>query len=207
MKDATDRIVGDGKSILLSQLADKVVKNKPRSTPQSSHPSEAKPAENSFRENMELVTNVNQSLLKEGVLLVKEDSELYEVNEATIVVILCDGTCNHRDIEECDLSACVGLKELMVGNDCLRNVRELKLSEFDSLENISFGSKCFSNTSGGMEVIGCGALKKMVIGGMCCINWVSFTLKDCGVEEVRIGDGCFVNCENTVFESCIHCID
>lgn len=204
MKDATDRIVGDGKSILLSQLADKVVKNKPRSTPQSSHPSEAKPAENSFRENMELVTNVNQSLLKEGVLLVKEDSELYEVNEATIVVILCDGTCNHRDIEECDLSVCVGLKELMVGNDCLRNVRELKLSEFVSLENISFGSNCFSNMSGGMEVIGCGALKKMVIGGMCCINWVSFTLKDCGVEEVRIGDGCFAKCENTVFESCIH---
>ena len=95
----------------------------------------------------------------------------------------------------------------MVGSNCLRNVRELKLSEFVSLENISFGSNCFSNTSGGMEVIGCGALKKMVIGGMCCINWVSFTLKDCGVEEVRIGDGCFAKCENTVFESCIHCID
>lgn len=207
MKDATDRIVGDGKSILLSQLADKVVKDKLRPVPQPSRLSEAKPAENSFRENVELVTNVNQSLLKEGVLLVKEDSELYEADETTIVVILCDSTCNHRDIEECDLSACVGLKELMVGSNCLRNVRELKLSEFDSLENISFGSKCFSNTSGGMEVSDCGALRKMVIGGVCCEDWVSFTLKDCGVEEVRIGDGCFVNCENTVFESCIHCID
>ena len=26
-------------------------------------------------------------------------------------------------------------------------------------------------------------------------------MKNCGVEEIRIGDGCFVNCENTVFES------
>ena len=26
-------------------------------------------------------------------------------------------------------------------------------------------------------------------------------MKNCGVEEVSIGDGCFVNCENTVFEN------
>ena len=196
--------MNDGKSILLSQLADKVVKKKSRPALQPSHSSDAKPAENSFRENMELVTNVNQSLLKEGVLLVKEDSELYEADETTIVVILCDGTCNHRDIEECDLSACARLKELMVGSNCLQNVKEWKLSGFESVESISFGSNCFSNTSGGMEVSDCGALRKLVIGGVCCANWVSFTLKDCGVEEVSIGDGCFVKCENTVFESCIH---
>ena len=196
--------MNDGKSILLSQLADKVVKKKSRPAPQPSHSSDAKAAENSFRENMELVTNVNQSLLKEGVLLVKEDSELYEADETTIVVILCDGTCNHRDIEECDLSACARLKELMVGSNCLQNVKEWKLSGFESVESVSFGSNCFSNTSGGMEVSDCGALRKLVIGGVCCANWVSFTLKDCGVEEVSIGDGCFVKCENTVFESCIH---
>ena len=41
----------------------------------------------------------------------------------------------------------------------------------------------------------------MVIGSGCCVDWSSFLLKNCGVVEVSIGDGCFVNCENTVFES------
>ena len=49
------------------------------------------------------------------------------------------------------------------------------------------------------------AAKKMaVIHGKSdwdCVNWSSFTLKNCEVVEVSIGDGCFVNCESVVFES------
>ena len=51
------------------------------------------------------------------------------------------------------------------------------------------------------EMSECEKLKSVVIGGGCFVNWSSFTLKNCGVVEVSIGDGCFVSCENTVFES------
>ena len=64
------------------------------------------------------------------------------------------------------------------------------------------GMKCFCKSDGGVfEVSGCERLKSVVIGSGCCVNWKSFTVKNCSIEEVIIGDGCFVNCENTVFES------
>ena len=34
------------------------------------------------------------------------------------------------------------------------------------------------------------------------MKWGSFILKNCdAIQEVSIGDGCFVNCESTVFKS------
>ena len=34
------------------------------------------------------------------------------------------------------------------------------------------------------------------------MNWNGFVMKDCeSVEEVSVGDGCFMSCENIVFDS------
>ena len=41
----------------------------------------------------------------------------------------------------------------------------------------------------------------MKVGDGSCVEWRGFVMRDCGVEEVSIGDGCFMNCENTVLES------
>ena len=46
----------------------------------------------------------------------------------------------------------------------------------------------------------CNALKRVSIGDECCSEWSEFVLKNCSVEEVSIGDGCFVYFQNTVFE-------
>ena len=40
-------------------------------------------------------------------------------------------------------------------------------------------------------------LKHLKIGSDSCVEWSEFVLDRCGVEEVEIGDGCFVNCEKT----------
>ena len=41
-----------------------------------------------------------------------------------------------------------------------------------------------------------------MIGGGCCVKWSSFTLRNCdAIQEVVIGDGCFMSCESIVFES------
>ena len=41
-----------------------------------------------------------------------------------------------------------------------------------------------------------------MVGEGCCVNWSSFVMRNCdSLQEVSIGDGCFVRCENTVFES------
>ena len=31
-----------------------------------------------------------------------------------------------------------------------------------------------------------------------CVGWSEFVMSNCGVEEMDIGDGCFVNCEKTM---------
>ena len=95
-----------------------------------------------------------------------------------------------------------GLKELVVGDDCLQCVKGFELSEFKCLEKVEIGARCFTKTSGCFEVIDCGVLRRFVIGKESCVKWTSFVIKDCdSIQEVSIGDGCFVNCENTVFEN------
>ena len=94
-----------------------------------------------------------------------------------------------------------GLRELVVGDDCLPYVEGFELRGLKCLERVEIGARCFTKTSGCFEVSGCEMLKSVMIGSGCCVDWNGFVMKNCGVEEVSIGDGCFVNCENTVFES------
>ena len=50
----------------------------------------------------------------------------------------------------------------------------------------------------------CGATQRVKMGCLneSCASWRFFTLKDSdNIQEVSIGDGCFVCCEKTVFES------
>ena len=54
---------------------------------------------------------------------------------------------------------------------------------------------------GCFEVSDCDKLRSVKMGDGCCVKWSSFVMKNCGVEDVSIGDGCFMNCENTEFES------
>ena len=197
MKDAVERIVNDGKSILLSQLADTVIKRK--STPS---PYDTLNTSRDLAENVVLDTTIIQSGMKEGVVRIMKDEDLFDIDSKTAFLQLVDNTCNHRDIERCSFEKCKQLKELVVGNDCLQNVKELVLSGYMYLEKVEIGARCFiSSRGGGMEVSDCKELRSFKVGAGCCVDWSSFVMKNCGVVEVSIGDGCFVNCENTVFES------
>ena len=148
------------------------------------------------------MTTVEWVAGRENALLVKKDDDLFEVDDRTEAIEVRDGVCGDCDIQKWDLSECERLVELVVGNGCVEYVRELRLVGFARLERVMIGSNCFCKSDGGcFEVSGCGALKRVVVGDGCCMTWSEFVLKDCGMEEVSIGDGCFVNCENVVFES------
>ena len=218
MKDAIERIMNKGKSVLLSQLADKVESTQsvcnsvvsgpavssgvnvvpmsiapnpmPREQPQSSGI------------NVVPVTVINKPIEYENELVVKEDEDIYDANSTTERIVVKNGVSNHPDIYEWDLSECERLVELVVGNDCLQYLNEWKLSGLKCLEKVEFGGGCMCKSEGGaFEVSECEKLRSVVVGGGCCVNWSSFTLKNCEVVEVSIGDGCFVNCESVVFES------
>ena len=207
-----ERIVNKGKSILLSQLADKVENTEPNNPvgPCSGNvtPISITPNPMPFRQPQPSIVNVvpvsvvNKPIEYENVLIVKEEEDMGEANKATEKIMVKDGLCNDEDIDKWNLSKCERLVELIVGNDCLQYLKDLKLSGMKCLEKVEIGTGCLCKSEGGVfEVSDCERLRSVVIGEGCCVNWSGFVMKDCGVVEVIIGDGCFVSCEKSVFES------
>ena len=149
--------------------------------------------------NIEYVTmaTVSKPL---NTLVIKEDMDIFDLNDEADVIDMKSGLCNHPDITSCNWDVCVKLKELRIGDRCLENVMAFVLKDLVKLERVEIGCSCFTKAKGRMEVSGCGMLKSLKIGNDSCEKWSGFVMRDCGVEEVEIGDGCFADCENTVFE-------
>ena len=207
-----ERIVNRGKSVLLSQLADKVENTEPGSAvgPSSGNvtPISVTPNPMPLGQLQPSVVNVvpvsviNKPIEYENVLIVEEDEDIFYVDSTTERIVVKSGLCNDDDIREWDLSVCERLVELVVGDNCLHFLSKWKLSGLKCLERVEIGIGCMCKSEGGVfEVSGCERLRSVKMGDGCCVKWSSFVVKDCGVEEVSIGDGCFVSCENTVFES------
>ena len=189
-----DRIVKNGNSSLLLQLAKRVGNAAPSKATTESM-------------NVVAMTMLNHPMgektkMKERVVIEKS-VDLVEGDGSTEGIEVRSGACNEPSVVRWRLDVYSGLKELVVSDDCLQHVSELVLSGFARLESVEIGMRCFSSSfDGEMEVSGCDALKRVVVGEGCCVNWSSFVMRNCdSLQEVSIGDGCFVRCENTVFES------
>ena len=194
-----ERIVRDGKSSLLYELADRI----------GNVVKEEESGSGVVSENVVAMTRIGEAFDEVGLKsnahtrTVKNDEDLVGLDVGNEVIRVMNGVCNDPDIEGWNLNDCSSrLRELVLGNDCLQYVKKLKLVGFGNLEKVEMGTGCYSESESGLfEVSGCERLRSVVIGSGCCVDWSSFLLKNCGVVEVSIGDGCFVNCENTVFES------
>ena len=203
-----DRIRNKGNSSLLLHLAERIGNAVPAITaPMSSPTVNVSPisiaGEIPQSMNVVAVSVVNQPCKYANELVVEEDEGIFYASDTTEKIVMKSGVSNHPDICEWELSACKRLVELVVGDDCLQYVSELRLSGLKCLEKVEIGVKCFCKSEGGeMEVKDCAKLKSVKLGDGCCVHWSGFVIRNCdALQEVRIGDGCFVNCENTVFES------
>ena len=193
MKDSIERIVKNGNSSTLYELAKRV-----------GNAAASKATTESM--NVVAMTMLNHPLGEKAQktrVVIEKSGDLVEGDDSTEGIEVKSGACNEPSVVKWRLDAYSGLKELVVGDDCLQYVSELVLSGFARLERVEIGMRCFSSSSDGeMEVSGCGALKRVVVSDGCCERWSSFVMRNCdSLQEVVIGDGCFVRCENTVFES------
>ena len=190
-----ERIQNKGNSSLLLQLAERVENAAEVRNPQSFRSQQVtQPSLNVVEMNM--MTDVHGTVLE-----IKTMRDFFKMSGRVTVIKMASGLCNDSAIQEWNLSVFSKLVELVVDDNCLQFVKGLKLVGFVSLERVAIGMKCMCESEGCFEVSDCGALRSVVIGGGCCVKWSSFVMRNCGVEEVSIGDGCFVNCEKTVFES------
>ena len=190
-----ERIQNKGNSSLLLQLAERVENAAEVRNPQSFRSQQVtQPSLNVVEMNM--MTDVHGTVLE-----IKTMRDFFKMSGRVTVIKMASGLCNDSAIKEWNLSVFSKLVELVVDDNCLQFVKGLKLVGFVSLERVAIGMKCMCESEGCFEVSDCEKLKSVVIGGGCCVKWSSFVMKNCGVIEVSIGDGCFVNCEKTVFES------
>ena len=194
-----ERIQNKGNSSLLLQLAERVENAAEVRNPQSFR---SQPVTQPSLNVVEMST-VSRAItdVHGTVLEIKTMKDFFKMSGRMTVIKMASGLCNDIAIQEWNLSVFSKLVELVVGDNCLQFVKGLKLVGFVSLERVAIGMKCMCESEGCFEVSDCEKLRSVVIGGGCCANWSSFVMKDCGVEEVSIGDGCFVRCEKSVFES------
>lgn len=199
MKDAAERIVNAGISWILLETAKRI----------GNVVKEEESGSGVVSENVVAMTHIGREFDEMGLksnehtLIVKKDEDLVGPDTGNEVIRVMNGVCNDPDIEEWSLNDCSSrLRELVLRDDCLQYVSELKLVGFASLERVEIGMRCCCESDGGLfEVSGCKRLRSVKVSDGSCVEWKGFVMKDCGVEEVSIGDGCFMNCENTVFES------
>ena len=190
-----ERIQNKGNSSLLLQLAERVENAAEMRNPQPFRSQQVnQPSLNVVEMNM--MTDVHGTVLE-----IKTMKDFFKMSGRVTVIKMVSGLCNDSAIQEWNLSVFSKLVELVVDDNCLQFVKGLKLVGFVSLERVAIGMKCMCESEGCFEMSDCEKLKSVVMGGGCCVKWSSFVMRNCGVIEVSIGDGCFVNCENTVFES------
>ena len=196
-----ERITNKGNSSLLFQLAEKV--------------GSVAVAPATLSENVVAMTRINTPEEKAPVRVtpqrevtgltqrIDKDDDFYIKNQITEVILMKANVCNDPDINRWNLNMFPSLRVVVVGDNCLECLKELKLDGLKCLEKVEIGASCCGRAWGGcLEVSGCEKLRSVVIGGGSFVNWNGLVMKDCeSVEEVSVGDGCFVNCENVVFES------
>ena len=201
-------------------------------------------------ESKTLEEESSQSLEEENMLVISSDDMLFDTDNTRDVIQMNDGLCNDSDIVNWRLNVYSRLRELEVGDNCLKYVKglqlrsmkmlesveigencftesetvldvsgckmleqlsigagsflklkELKLNRLESLERVEIGEECFTENNGCFEICGCKKLESVKMGSGSCVKWSSFVMRDCGVEEVSIGNDCFVSCVRVVFES------
>ena len=150
--------------------------------------------------SVETVTMSNASLLEQesrNEVIIRDRKELYGASHFNGRVVFTSRACFPAFFASVDISHFAVLCELIIGDGCFRSVNGLELMGKEYLEKVEIGSGCFSQSKGVMKVVECVKLKHLKIGNDSCIGWSEFVMKDCGMEEIEIGDGCFVNCKKT----------
>ena len=91
---------------------------------------------------MKELTELRNWEKKKVVISCKNDWERIDVN-LVVEIVVSDECCCQECVRVVDLSGCVSLRELIVGDQCFRKTEELKLIGLNELERVVIGKTCF----------------------------------------------------------------
>ena len=142
MKDSISSIRKRGKSSILRELADRI---------DYEASSDSSPSPNS-----ELVSEIHNG------------DELKTLTVNMEVIIIVSHCCNESNVVDLDLSCFSNLRKLIVGDECLKNVQEVKLIGLSELETVVVGENSFTKAKCDRNrhfyLRNCERLRKLKIG-------------------------------------------
>ena len=194
-----------GNSVLLLELAKKVgnmsemVDEATKSVAQS-HVNVVEMTVLGGQNGLQSLDAIEEEPTNENVFVMEETGDFFLTYETSEGIVVKDGVGNDEVVESWDMGLYKTLRELIIGDGCFAYMAGLKLEGMAVLEKVEIGGECFSMGEGKLEVVNCHRLKCLKIGSDSCVGWSEFVMRDCAVEEVEIGDGCFMNCEKIVLE-------
>ena len=85
------------------------------------------------------------------------------------------------------------LHSLIVGKNCLKNIRVFKLDGLPSLRNINIGTNCFGVDDGdSCQIMNCPNLAELEIGNHSFRNFKSFKVSNLNsLQSIKFGEYCF----------------
>ena len=136
---------------------------------------------------MKELTELRNWEKKKVIVACKDDWERIDVN--LVVEIVVSDSCCQEGVRVVDLSGCVNLRELRVGDYCFRETEELRLIGLNALERVVIGKSSFAkypySTDDGMDpnrhfyLKNCERLRELKIG---CKAFMDYSV--CEIESV-----------------------
>ena len=145
VKDAVERIVKNGNSSLLLQLAERVGNAAPSKATTESMNVVAMPTlrDEEVPVQRDEWRSVESNAQKSVVISSKSDWD--HINKRVVEMIIVNSNCcNEEAFNILDFSDCQHLRELSIGNDCFENVKVVRFVGMDELESVMIGDNSFT---------------------------------------------------------------
>ena len=185
MKDAVQRIVKNGNSSLLLDLAKRVGNAGPID----------KTTESTNLVGMTVVRQI--SPIGGGKGMVVKSAEEWNALPSDVKRIVVNG-CDDYKREVLDLSRFAELEELTIGDGCFNYVSKVSVVGLKKLKSVVIGSVSFQNESNDSELIvkNCSELVSLKIGNQSFKGFKRLDLnKVNGLKSITVGDDCFKECD------------
>ena len=140
---------------------------------------------------------------RKAVISCKRDWDC--IDKRVGVIEVNNGCCNEEGLKELDLSGFVNLRELKVGNECFKNVKEVKVIGLSELESVEIGMNSFTKNKNTWQITSdpnrhfylknCPKLKSLKMGRYSFSDYTVIEIENVdALEVIEMGDLDYWSC-------------
>ena len=149
------------------------------------------------------LSEMSEPIVDQPIISTKNDWD--RMDRTIEIMSMSDNSYNEEEMKELDLSGFVNLRELKVGNECFKNVNEMRIIGLSELESVEIGMNSFTNHKNGWGndpkrhfcLKNCPKLKSLKMGRYSFSDYTVCEIENVdALEVIEMGDvnywsGCF----------------